>query len=160
MNIMGVLFRRDGGRRHQTLSGYYGLSARRRSAAGGAAGSVADHAPTAEQPKIPVLRSLYRRTHVPQVTVRQREKVIAMANGASRAGRPRRQRSSSGRSGRPAAEPAGSESCAPGIADSKRNYERYLSLARAATLTGDAVEIQNHYQHAEHYLRLMRDPAS
>jgi Domain of unknown function (DUF4167) len=37
-----------------------------------------------------------------------------------------------------------------------RNYERYLALARGATLNGDTVEAENFYQHAEHYFRVMR----
>jgi len=31
-----------------------------------------------------------------------------------------------------------------------------MALARAAALNGDVVETENCYQHAEHYLRLMR----
>ncbi len=38
-----------------------------------------------------------------------------------------------------------------------RSYERYLALAREAALTGDAVEMENWYQHAEHYFRMMRE---
>jgi uncharacterized protein DUF4167 len=41
-----------------------------------------------------------------------------------------------------------------------RNYERYLALARDATLNGDIVEAENFYQHAEHYFRVMRDRAA
>ena len=37
-----------------------------------------------------------------------------------------------------------------------RNYERYLALAREAQRNGDAVEMENCYQHAEHYFRVMR----
>jgi hypothetical protein len=36
------------------------------------------------------------------------------------------------------------------------NYERYLELARSAALAGDIVEMENCYQHAEHYFRVMR----
>ena len=32
-----------------------------------------------------------------------------------------------------------------------------MALARAASRTGDAVEIENYYQHAEHYYRLMNE---
>jgi hypothetical protein len=39
----------------------------------------------------------------------------------------------------------------------QRNYERYLALARDATLNGDIVEAENFYQHAEHYFRVMRE---
>lgn len=45
------------------------------------------------------------------------------------------------------------------IANAKQNYERYMTLARNAASTGDATEIENFYQHAEHYLRLMRGQA-
>jgi hypothetical protein len=38
-----------------------------------------------------------------------------------------------------------------------RNYERYLALARDATLNGDIVEAENFYQHAEHYFRVTRE---
>jgi hypothetical protein len=40
-------------------------------------------------------------------------------------------------------------------ADAKRQYERYLALARTAALNGDDVEAQNCYQHAEHFFRTM-----
>jgi hypothetical protein len=41
-----------------------------------------------------------------------------------------------------------------------RNYERYIALAREATLRGDEIEAENCNQHAEHYFRVMRDRAS
>ena len=44
-----------------------------------------------------------------------------------------------------------------GMANAKRNYERYMTLARAAASTGEATEIENLYQHAEHYRRMMRE---
>ncbi len=44
-------------------------------------------------------------------------------------------------------------------ASAHRNYERYLALAREATLNGDIVEAENFYQHAEHYFRVMRERA-
>ena len=37
----------------------------------------------------------------------------------------------------------------------QRNYERYLALARAETLTGDRIAAENYFQHAEHYFRSM-----
>ena len=37
----------------------------------------------------------------------------------------------------------------------QRNYEHYLALARAETLTGDRVTAENYFQHAEHYFRSM-----
>ena len=41
----------------------------------------------------------------------------------------------------------------------QNNYERYLALARDASLAGDTIEMENCYQHAEHYFRLMREQA-
>ena len=38
-----------------------------------------------------------------------------------------------------------------------RAYERYLALAREAALSGDVVEAENCYQHAEHYFRVMNN---
>ena len=43
------------------------------------------------------------------------------------------------------------------LADAKRQYERYLALARAALMNGDDIEAQNFYQHAEHFFRTMRE---
>jgi hypothetical protein len=39
----------------------------------------------------------------------------------------------------------------------KRRYEHYLELARNAALSGDEIATENYYQHAEHYLRQMRE---
>jgi hypothetical protein len=41
--------------------------------------------------------------------------------------------------------------------NAQRNYERYLALAREAALSGDSVEMENCYQHAEHYFRVMKE---
>ena len=38
-----------------------------------------------------------------------------------------------------------------------RAYERYLALAREASLSGDTIEAENCYQHAEHYFRLINN---
>jgi hypothetical protein len=40
--------------------------------------------------------------------------------------------------------------------NARQQYERYLARARAAHLSGDAVEMENCYQHAEHYFRVLR----
>jgi hypothetical protein len=40
--------------------------------------------------------------------------------------------------------------------NAERNHERYLALAREAASKGDTIEMENCYQHAEHYFRLMR----
>ncbi len=41
-----------------------------------------------------------------------------------------------------------------------RNYERYLSLARAEAQIGNTVGAENYYQYAEHYLRSMRSDSN
>ena len=44
----------------------------------------------------------------------------------------------------------------PSIQNARRNYERYLELARAEAVAGNPVGAENYYQHAEHYFRSMR----
>jgi|GEM_PF-3126336 len=44
-----------------------------------------------------------------------------------------------------------------GAADAKRNFARYVELAKAAASSGDAVESEKYYQYADHVLRLMKD---
>jgi len=39
--------------------------------------------------------------------------------------------------------------------NARQHYERYLARAREAQLSGDAIEMENCYQHAEHYFRVM-----
>ena len=41
-------------------------------------------------------------------------------------------------------------------AKAQTGYERYLALARNAHARGDAVEMENCYQHAEHFLRMIK----
>lgn len=41
--------------------------------------------------------------------------------------------------------------------NARRNYERYLALARDAALNGDKIEMENCYQHAEHYFRVLNN---
>ena len=43
-----------------------------------------------------------------------------------------------------------------GPSNARQHYERYLARAREAQVAGDVVEMENCYQHAEHYLRVMR----
>jgi len=62
-----------------------------------------------------------------------------------------RQRLSSGR-GRPLPHRNG-----PSRGNARQKYETYLVRAREAQLAGDAVEMENCYQHAEHYWRVMRE---
>jgi hypothetical protein len=44
-----------------------------------------------------------------------------------------------------------------GSSNAHRNYERYLAMAREAASSGDRVEMENCYQHAEHYFRVIND---
>lgn len=83
-----------------------------------------------------------------------------MAKGANK-GRPHQLGKSGGlpssRPGGLASRDARPPSESSRIANLRRSYERHLSLAQAAEAGGDAVEIENHNQHAEHYLRQMRE---
>ena len=55
-------------------------------------------------------------------------------------------------------EPSTSKSIqANAFANAKRGYERYVALAKASSISGDAIETENYYQHAEHYLQVMRE---
>ena len=40
--------------------------------------------------------------------------------------------------------------------NARQQYERYLTRAREAQVAGDTVEMENCYQHAEHFLRVMK----
>ena len=40
--------------------------------------------------------------------------------------------------------------------NARQRYEQYLVRAREAQLAGDVVEMENWYQHAEHYFRVLR----
>jgi Domain of unknown function (DUF4167) len=42
-------------------------------------------------------------------------------------------------------------------ANAKQRYERYVALAKAAEQAGDPVQSEYYYQHAEHYLRTMKE---
>lgn len=42
------------------------------------------------------------------------------------------------------------------LTNAKASYEKYVTLARAAARSGDVVETENYYQHAEHYFRQMK----
>lgn len=44
----------------------------------------------------------------------------------------------------------------PARGDARQRYEAYLAKAREAQVAGDVVEMENCYQHAEHYWRVMR----
>jgi len=40
-----------------------------------------------------------------------------------------------------------------GSQNARRNYERYLALARAEAQIGNMIGAENYYQYAEHYFR-------
>ena len=40
--------------------------------------------------------------------------------------------------------------------NARQRYEQYLVRAREAQLSGDVIEMENCYQHAEHYFRVLR----
>jgi hypothetical protein len=44
----------------------------------------------------------------------------------------------------------------PSRGNARQKYESYLARAREAQVAGDAVEMENWYQHAEHYWRVMQ----
>jgi hypothetical protein len=46
------------------------------------------------------------------------------------------------------------------VQNARQQYERYLALARAQALNGDQIAAENYLQHAEHYLRSMREAAA
>ncbi len=74
----------------------------------------------------------------------------------TRAPDPRDRRQANGRPSRPGQANQGQRP-ADARAHAKRNYERYIELARAAMSAGDAIEGENLYQHAEHYFRTMKE---
>jgi hypothetical protein len=82
-----------------------------------------------------------------------------MHNGTKRNMRSRRHSGRAGSRSDTSKRPASSPGQVITFADAKRSYERYTALARAAASTGDAVETENLYQHAEHYFRMMREQA-
>ena len=43
-----------------------------------------------------------------------------------------------------------------GQQNARQQYQRYLARAREAQVAGEVVGMENCYQHAEHYLRVMR----
>lgn len=44
-------------------------------------------------------------------------------------------------------------------ANSTSSFARYQALAQAAARSGDAIEAEYYYQHAEHYFRVMAEQA-
>jgi hypothetical protein len=48
----------------------------------------------------------------------------------------------------------------PNAQNARRNYQRYLELARVETASGDRITAENYFQHAEHYLRSMDEDSN
>jgi hypothetical protein len=46
-----------------------------------------------------------------------------------------------------------------GSQNAQKNYERFLSLARAEAQAGNMIGAENYYQHGEHYFRSMSSEA-
>jgi Domain of unknown function (DUF4167) len=61
---------------------------------------------------------------------------------------------------RPQFRPAGLQPNARAPQNAQAKYEYYLARARAEALAGDVIAAENYYQHAEHYLRSMREHAN
>jgi Domain of unknown function (DUF4167) len=85
------------------------------------------------------------------LTTGRTDSMNAIRNGNPR---PQRRRPPAGRPG-PQQRPRQNGS----NVNAHRNYERYLALAREASLSGDRVEMENCYQHAEHYFRVINNRA-
>jgi hypothetical protein len=58
---------------------------------------------------------------------------------------------------RQSSKPRQSQTDTNTTANAKRKYEHYMALARDAASASNAIEIENFYQHAEHYLKQMRE---
>jgi Domain of unknown function (DUF4167) len=70
-----------------------------------------------------------------------------------RNGNPRSSRGSPPAGGRNEAAPRRRQNAS--ASNASRNYERYVALGREAARSGDVIEAENFYQHAEHYFREM-----
>jgi hypothetical protein len=85
--------------------------------------------------------------------MRRKTKKIRDAGRRDDAGR------ASAPSGRPSSKPGRCPVNPNSAGNTQKTHERYMNLARAAEMTGDAAGIENLYQHADHYFRLMRAQA-
>jgi uncharacterized protein DUF4167 len=54
--------------------------------------------------------------------------------------------------------PGGSRRHDQTSANAQKSYASYLALAREAASKGDTIAAENFYQHAEHFLRLLKEP--
>jgi hypothetical protein len=96
---------------------------------------------------------------VPYESHRPRTKLTtteqAMQNGTNRVMRTRRPRPAGSFAARPKQHSNGAGPKPNGSHNARRNYERYLELARAEASAGNTIAAENYYQHAEHYFRSM-----
>jgi hypothetical protein len=81
-------------------------------------------------------------------------------NNRQKSGWQRKRAPAGGRGSSSAGRHQGQDRRQNGSGNAKGNYERYMALAREAALSGDTVEMENCYQHAEHYFRVMRERTS
>jgi hypothetical protein len=77
-----------------------------------------------------------------------------MSNGSRRKKAPHHNARSGQQAARASQPPARSRGEV--IARARQSFERYTALARDAASAGNAIDAENFYQHAEHYLRTMR----
>jgi hypothetical protein len=79
-----------------------------------------------------------------------------MQNGRTTNVNPHQKRPASSFAGRSQRRAASAPYPEPSVShNARRNYDRYLTLARAELQAGDWVAAENYYQHAEHYFRLL-----
>ncbi len=78
-----------------------------------------------------------------------------MQNGTNNAMRSRRPRPAASFAAHPKQISNGAGARPNGNHNARRNYERYLELARAEASAGNVIAAENYYQHAEHYFRSM-----
>lgn len=89
-------------------------------------------------------------------------KTFAMRSGRKTFKNKRQPRRAAPLSSRPAHRDSSLRRPTPSVSqNAQRNYERYLTLARAEAQTGNMVGAETYYQHAEHFYKLMySDPDS
>lgn len=83
---------------------------------------------------------------VKQINTKPRKRVAGRRNGAASSHRRPKTGNSGPKRGRPNAG-----------ANARQRFEHYVSLAKEAERSGDAVGSENYYQHAEHYFRVMAE---
>ena len=69
----------------------------------------------------------------------------------------RKQRTGSSPNGQGSQATQGERASRNRTANPQENFTRYIALARAAAASGQTIDAENYYQHAEHYFRNMAD---